>query len=46
LQVLVKVKTSKDVSGWVLAVSYNDDNRWYRWDGNFYDVLHNHCGLD
>ena len=42
----VKVKTSKDVSGWVLAVRYSDDNRWYRWYGNFYDVLQNHCRLD
>jgi hypothetical protein len=41
----VQVK-SKDVSGWVLAVRYNDDNRWYRWHGNFYDLLQGHCSLD
>ena len=42
----VHIKTSNGVSGWVLAVRYNDDNRWYRWYGNFYDVLQNHCSLD
>lgn len=42
----VQVKTSNDASGWVLAVKYNEDNRWYRWYGNFYDVLQNHCSLD
>jgi hypothetical protein len=42
----VKVKTSSGVSGWVLAVKYNDDNRWYRWYGNFYDLLQGHCSLD
>lgn len=42
----VQVKTSDSVSGWVLAVRYNDNNRWYRWYGNFYDVLQNRCSLD
>ena len=42
----VQVKTSDDVSGWVLAVRYNDDQRWYRWHGNFYDLLQSHCSLD
>ena len=42
----VQVKTSKDISGWVLAVRYNDDNRWYRWHGNFYDLLQANCNLD
>lgn len=42
----VQVKTSNGVSGWVLAVRYNDDNRWYGWNGNFYDVLQDHCSLD
>jgi len=42
----VQVKTSSGVSGWVLAVRYNDDNRWYRWYGNFYDLLQNHCSSD
>ena len=42
----VQVKTSNGVSGWVLAVRYNDDNRWYRWYGNFYDLLQGHCSLD
>ncbi len=42
----VKVKTSNGVSGWVLAVRYNDHNRWYRWYGNFYNLLQNHCSLD
>lgn len=42
----VQIKNSNGVSGWALAVKYNDDNRWYRWSGNFYDVLQNHCGLD
>jgi len=42
----VQVRTSNGVSGWVLAVRYNDDNRWYRWYGNFYDVLQDHCSLD
>ena len=42
----VQVKTSNGVSGWVLAVKYNDDNRWYRWQGNFYDLLQDHCSLD
>ena len=42
----VQVKTSAGLSGWVLAVKYNDDNRWYRWHGNFYDVLQGHCSLD
>jgi hypothetical protein len=44
--VVGEVKTSNGVSGWVLAVRYNQDNRWYRWYGNFYDVLQNHCSLD
>jgi hypothetical protein len=42
----VQVKTSNGVSGWVRAVKYNDDNRWYRWQGNFYDLLQDHCSLD
>ena len=42
----VKIKTSSGVSGWVLAVKYNDDNRWYRWHGNFYDLFQSHCNLD
>jgi len=42
----VQVKANNGVSGWALAVRYNDDNRWYRWNGNFYDVLQNHCSLD
>lgn len=42
----VQAKTSNGLSGWVLAVKYDDDNRWYRWNGNFYDVLQNHCSLD
>ena len=42
----VQVKTRNGVSGWVLAVKYNDDNRWYRWQGNFYDLLQDHCSLD
>jgi len=42
----VQVKTSSGVSGWVLAIRYNDDNRWYRWYGNFYDLLQDHCSLD
>lgn len=42
----VQVKTSNSVSGWVLAVRYNEDNRWYRWYGNFYDLLQSHCSLD
>jgi len=42
----VKVKTGNGVSGWVLAVKYNDDNRWYRWHGNFYDLLQGHCSFD
>jgi hypothetical protein len=42
----VQVKTSGGVTGWVLAVRYNEDNSWYRWYGNFYDVLRDHCSLD
>lgn len=42
----LQVKTSNGVSGWVLAVRYNEDNRWYRWYGNFYDLLQDHCSLD
>lgn len=42
----IKVKTSSGASGWVLAVRYNKDNRWYRWNGNFYDLLQGHCNLD
>jgi len=42
----VQVKTRNGVSGWVLAVRYDDDNRWYRWYGNFYDLLQGHCSLD
>ena len=42
----VKVKTSNGIIGWVLAVRYNHDNRWYLWDGNFHDLLQDHCSLD
>ena len=42
----VQIKTSNGVTGWVLAVRYNDDNRWYRWNGNFHDLLQGHCSLD
>ncbi len=42
----VQVRTSNGVSGWVLAVRYSGDNRWYRWYGNFYDLLQDHCNLD
>ncbi|HZQ20240.1 MAG TPA: hypothetical protein VFA90_16110 [Terriglobales bacterium] len=42
----VQVKTGNGAIGWALAVSYNDDSRWYRWQGNFYDVLQDHCSLD
>jgi hypothetical protein len=42
----VQIKTNNGVSGWVLAVKYTDNNRWYRWYGNFYDVLQGHCSLD
>jgi hypothetical protein len=42
----VQVKTTSGVSGWVLAVKYNDNNRWYRWYGNFYELLQSHCSLD
>ena len=42
----VQVKASNGVSGWVLAVRYNEHNRWYRWYGNFFNVLHDQCNLD
>jgi hypothetical protein len=42
----VQVKTNNGINGWMLAVKYNDENRWYRWYGNFYDVLQGHCSLD
>jgi hypothetical protein len=42
----VQVKTSNGLSGWALAVKYNHDNRWYLWNGNFYDLLQGHCSLD
>jgi hypothetical protein len=42
----VQVRASNGVSGWLLVVRYNEDNRWYRWYGNFYDVLQGHCSLD
>jgi hypothetical protein len=42
----VQVKTGSGVTGWTSAVRYNKDNRWYRWSGNFHDVLQDHCSLD
>jgi hypothetical protein len=42
----VQIKTFNGAGGWVRAVTYTDDNRWYRWYGNFYDVLQGHCNLD
>lgn len=42
----VQVKTSTGLTGWALAVRYNENNRWCRWQDNFYDVLQGHCSAD